>query len=180
MFKKSFMVISFILITLALAISIKVYTPYSNRLQAKEIFISKKIETKELRVPEISGLQGGYLPKNAIVIGEYKLACIIINTNSDNKITKILFQIKDKNEESFVKFYSCNDFVIESNKLILKPTTTKIGNISFEGNLLPVKNGNYMRVSYDTIVLKGKMVITKKKKTVYLNKNQEFTFLFGD
>lgn len=180
MLKKSFMIISLSLIVLTFTICIEVYVSYSNSLQAQKIYISKKTDTKDLRVPEISGLQGGYLPKNAIIIDDYKFACIIINTSSDNKITGILFQIKDKNEKSFAKFYPCKDFCIDSNKLILKSTTTKLGNISFEGNFLPIKSGNYMKVSYDTIVLKGRLVITKGKKTLYLNKNQEFTFLYGD
>lgn len=148
-------------------------------IQAGDLTLLRQINAESLRVPEISGLQGGYIPKNDILIGNYKLACIIINVNPSNKIKEILFEIKDKNE-TLVKFFPCANFVCKSNKLVLKSTKTLLGDISFEGMFLPVKDGKYMTVSYDTVVLKGELTITKEKKKVFYNKNQQFTFLFGD
>lgn len=147
--------------------------------------ISNKLEAKgtkdnSFKTPDVSGLQGGYLPKNDIIIDSYKFACIIINVNSEKMIQEILFQIKDRDEKSFAKFFPCMNFVLKSNKLILDPTTTMIGDISFEGTFLPVKNGDYTNVKYDEIVLKGKLKIVNSGKNLYLNNNQEFTFLYGD
>lgn len=142
---------------------------------AEETNKSKLVNSKDLKLPEIAGLQGGYLPKCKIIIGDYELDDIQIYAD-DKKVEEILFEIKDKNK---IRTFPCMDFTVELNKLIIKPTSTIIGDISFEGIFLPVKNGNYMGL-YDTVVLRGKLMITKDKKNLYLNDKQEFTFLYGD
>jgi hypothetical protein len=162
-----------------LVIGLFSFTVAANGLAA-DINQSKPLENKVFKLPAISNLQGGYLPQNQIVIGDYKLACIIINTSQRNKIVEILFEIKDKEEKSLVKFFPCRDFLIQANQLTLKTTATLMGNIFFDGIFLPVKNGSYFDVSYDTVVLKGILTLTKDRNPIYSNSHQMFTFLSGD
>jgi hypothetical protein len=132
-----------------------------------------------LTIPEVAGLQGGYLPKNEIVIGNYKFECIQIFSD-EKKVKEVFFEIKEKRNKK-IKLFKCKNFIVQSNKIVIKPTTTTIGNISFKGSFLPVENGDYLGTSENNIVvLRGKFIIKNERKSLYINNNQEFTFLYGD
>lgn len=139
---------------------------------------AEESKQNNLTIPEIAGLQGGYLPKNDIIIGDYKLECIQIYSD-EKKIEKIFIEVIDKKKK--IKLFKCENYLVKSDRIVIKSTTTVLGNISFDGIFLPVENGDYLGTSENnTVVLKGKLIITKEGKRLYINNNQEFTFLYGD
>jgi hypothetical protein len=152
-----------------------------NKLSGTDLLPEKLDELlKNARVPDISGLGGGYIPKNNVIINNYKLACIIIESDSNSAIKAVLIEVKDKEEKS-VFFTKCGKFSVKSGRFIIQPTSTKLGDISFEGNFLKVMGGKYLgNVAYDTVVLKGRLRITNSQKRLYTNNRQEFTYVSGD
>jgi hypothetical protein len=177
--KKYFFRVLFTCIFIAIGLRVNISDVFNrnNTIEAKS---NESGTATNLRIPEISGLEGGYIPKNDIIIGGYKLTTLIINTTTNNKIDAIQFYITDKDQKKSAEFFKCKDYQLKSGKIILDATPTKIGDITFEGKFLPVKNGNYMDVAYDIIVLKGKLTIKIHGKTRYDNDKQEFTFFYGE
>lgn len=140
----------------------------------------KNIINKE-RIPNMGGIEGAYSPKNDVIIENYKVACFEIRVSQDEAgISDVVFLIRKVSDNKFMGFYHCNDYEIKSDKIIIKADDTPVGTISFSGIFLPVPDGDYWSVSYDTPVVKGKLVIKSNENIVYEKEDQEFTFLIGE
>lgn len=139
-----------------------------SREMAKERQISE--QQGKIRVPDISGLEGGYAPKNELRVGNYKILGLVLESGKDAS-----FFVQNINGSKYREVGRCLYYRLESGIIKLREIGP-CGEISFNGIFLPVNGGNYWIVPENTIVLKGKLQVVKDNKIVYFSENQEFKF----
>lgn len=131
-------------------------------------------QQSDKRVPDTSELYGGYALKNELIIGNYKILGLLIDSGKYSR--SIAFFLVQNINDSHKDTCNCLLDSLNSGKISVRTAEETFGQISFQGIFLPVKDGNYWLVSENVTVLKGKLQVMRNNKVIYSNENQEFAF----
>ncbi|MGE5549951.1 MAG: hypothetical protein ACM3ZC_05395 [Bacteroidota bacterium] len=156
---------------------------YIKSIKDSEIIDKAGISLKKIdqKVPDLVGLEGAYSPKIELIINDFTIECFKVQLQEDKtRVNSITFLLKKIDDVKYMNFCRSDYFNIDQKYIKAIANNTPLGTIKFEGEFLPVDDGDYWLVPYDEPVVKGGLLIISENKVLYEKKDQEFTFLIGE